>query len=629
MENILRLQERIQIAIESGEGHFTEFKSGLMGPAENKKNRDVKDICKDISKTLVAFANADGGILLVGVEDNGDITGLNYNESSLKALRSAPKNYVLASTPLPSTRSSIVEIDGKKVLFFSVQKGTDYVYITSEGKCLQRRDLESVPIDPKVIQFQRNEIRSREYDREFVDGASIADLDLEKVNIVAKDFSKTISAEKYLQHLDLAEFEFAINTLRIKRAALLLFGKDTQKWHPRCQVRVLRVSGDHLKSGTEYNVIKDEEVSGNIFDLIESSWLLLRPYLTETKLTSDAKFKSKAVFPELACREALINAIAHRDYNIEGRGIEVFIYDEKLEIKSPGELLSSIFIKDIEAQKGVHQSRNALIARVLREAGYMRELGEGFRRIYELMENNDLTPPVLYSGDQSFIVQLNQKLIYSTEEKIWLENFEKIHLTKDERTVVRLGANGELISPRSIWDSVGIVDTEDYRQLIENLRNKKVLFSEVSKNDLASISKSGKYKNRKDIPRFRIVTPDQFDGLEKNKKKTERRGRIKPRKEIVRRRVKKKIEKIDDSDYAKIFIHNIGTEIDERELENYFSKHGSISDVKIPKSRESGISKGFGFIEFDSRKDVDKLLKENDFIFIKNRKVYINKYKNK
>jgi len=52
MENILRLQERIQIAIESGEGHFTEFKSGLMGPAENKKNRDVKDICKDSSVRL-------------------------------------------------------------------------------------------------------------------------------------------------------------------------------------------------------------------------------------------------------------------------------------------------------------------------------------------------------------------------------------------------------------------------------------------------------------------------------------------------------------------------------------------------------------------------------------------------
>ena len=67
---ILRLKERINIAIEMGESHFREFKSGFEGPTASKTSRPIKDVCRDISKTLVAFANADGGELLVGVEDD-------------------------------------------------------------------------------------------------------------------------------------------------------------------------------------------------------------------------------------------------------------------------------------------------------------------------------------------------------------------------------------------------------------------------------------------------------------------------------------------------------------------------------------------------------------------------------
>lgn len=74
----------------------------------------------------------------------------------------------------------------------------------------------------------------------------------------------------------------------------------------------------------------------------------------------------------MACKEALINAIAHRDYSIEGRGIEVYVYDDRLEIKSPGMLLSTIKIDDLEKCIGIHQSRNSYIAKVLKEVGYMR-----------------------------------------------------------------------------------------------------------------------------------------------------------------------------------------------------------------------------------------------------------------
>ncbi len=81
---LLRLKERIEIATELGESHFREFKSGFQGPEANKTKRPIKEICQDISKTLVAFANADGGELLVGVEDDGTLTGLDFNDELLK-----------------------------------------------------------------------------------------------------------------------------------------------------------------------------------------------------------------------------------------------------------------------------------------------------------------------------------------------------------------------------------------------------------------------------------------------------------------------------------------------------------------------------------------------------------------
>lgn len=607
---LLRLKERIEIAIEMGESHFREFKSGLQGPAENKVPRPVKEICQDISKTLVAFANADGGELLIGVEDDGSITGLPHDDDLLKVLFAAPKTYVLQTTPLPTTKASIVDYNGKKVIYFSIPKGSEHVYITSDGKCLKRKDLESIPVSPESIQFEREEISSREYDRLFVDDADVTDLDTELLNHVAKEFSRTITAEKYLQHLDLAEFDG--NKLRLRKAALLLFAKNPIKWHPRLQVRVLKLKGNELRTGKDYNVINDEDVSGNILTLIENAWELLRPYLTETKMSSDAIFKTQILYPDLACKEALINAIAHRDYSIEGRGIEVFVYDDRLEIKSPGMLLNSIKISDINKRIGVHQSRNTHIARILKEIGYMRELGEGFRRIFELMESYDLTPPQLLSADKSFLVSFSQKLIYTKEEKIWLENFETIELSKEEKTIVRLGANGDLLSPKLIWDTVGIVDTDDYRQLIESLRNKGLLTSEVSKPQAIAIATKSK-KDKKSIARFRITIPTQ-----------------KEKKDFVETAIKHqaavKNKPIDESDYSTLFIENLPYDCTEEEIEKLFSKFGEVETIRIPKSEYSGKCKGFGFIEFEKLDSAKQALKERLTLYIKGRKIIVKKF---
>ena len=97
-----------------------------------------------------------------------------------------------------------------------------------------------------------------------------------------------------------------------------------------------------------------------------------------------------------------MNAIAHRDYSREGTPIEIVVYDDRMEFRSPGGLLSGITIDDLKSLSRVHETRNGLVARTLRESGYIREMGEGIMRMFGAMRDNDLVDPELSSSTDRF-----------------------------------------------------------------------------------------------------------------------------------------------------------------------------------------------------------------------------------
>ncbi|WP_343748238.1 ATP-binding protein [Fluviicola sp.] len=597
MENLLRLTERVEIAIEIGESYYREFKSGFQGPPDNKVPRDLAEIKYDIAKTLVAFANADGGELFVGIEDNHEVTGLPHKSNQIEEILKSPKDCILKDTPIVLKNATIIKYNGQTVLYFSVNKGVDFVHLTSKGECFQRKDRESVPTASEKIRFEREEKASREYDREFVDIAKITDLDHDLIEQVINQIYKLISPEKFLQYLDLAEFDGT--SLKLRKAGLLLFAKKSNKWHPRLQVRILKINGTEEKTGEDFNVAEVGEANGNIFQLIESSWDLLRPHLTDTRFSEDAKFKNQIMYPELACREALVNAITHRDYSNEGRGIEVKIFNDRLVIENPGELLSSISIDDLKSLSGVHQSRNTYIARVLREMGFIRELGEGIRRIHDLMKSNDMVEPVIKSENKTFSMCLFYKHVYTAEEKLWLEEFENMQLSREQKTVIRLGLNGRLISAKEIFENVGIVDEKDYRELVESLRKMGVLAATMSSNETTKlIRKHG--GSRKSVPRYQIQLPSNqsIDLLEEE----------------------------DRSDYARIYVGNIPYIIKEETIYEALSKFGEIVDVAIPRwlgGIRNGQSKGFCFVEFDKKLSANNALNSTSTILIDGKKLML------
>ncbi len=418
MKNILKSKQRVEIAIELGESYYREFKNGYEGPPCNKKPRPPKDISYNVAKELVAFANADGGELFIGIEDNGEVTGLPHSDEQLNVILEASKRYVMKEAPLSINRQNIIHYNGKKVIHFSVNKGTKYIHQTSKGECFKRKDRDSVPTAMSEVLIPREEKSSREYDRQFEYLALITDLDMELVAHVAQESTKikNISPEQFLQSMELAEFDG--ERLKLRKAALLLFAKNTAKWHPRSHIRILKVEGKEQRPAPDYNVTEAGDISGNIFELSEKGLEALLPALMKTKYTDEGRFETRPIYPETALKEALLNAIAHRDYSIEGRGIEVRIFDDRLEILSPGRLLSRLTIADLEDLKGVHETRNIYIARVLREYGYIRELGEGMTRIFDAVKKHDMVKPKVSSPNNSFVITFFNQPISKPSEKL-------------------------------------------------------------------------------------------------------------------------------------------------------------------------------------------------------------------
>lgn len=504
MEDLLILQERVKNTISLGESHFREFKTALEGQPENKRPRLAKKICEDIAEALVSFANADGGEVLIGVEDDGSVTGIPHGQQDVDMMLSSIKTHVYNQQKLPLIIVSKLIIDGENILYFAVSKGTTMIYQLPDGRCVRRKDRETLPASVDQIQFERQEIRSRQFDSEFVDGATVNDLDVSVLQGIADQYIRGLSVEKYLQQVGLGEY--GQTGLRLRRASLLLFAKNIQRWHPRSQVRFLKITGTRLESGENYNVVSDEIESGNIFDLILKAWESLRPYLAfKTEFGNDSKFEQRYTYPEDACREALLNAIAHRDYSTQN-GIEVYIFNDRMEIKNPGALLSTLSVANIYDLEGSHESRNPLIARVLRENKLMRELGEGMKRIFELMQLNDLEKPKLFSNGSSFTIVLLNKSVYSTKQEEWLKLFDRFNLSKNQKRIMLLGQDGKAIAPNNIYKAMNTNDRDTYDREITGLRNKGLLLEIRSNLEAGNLAKStGRPKS--EIARFKVRLP--------------------------------------------------------------------------------------------------------------------------
>jgi ATP-dependent DNA helicase RecG len=219
------------------EGQFLERKSCYERYGEGIRRRDVRSVAKDIAETLSAMANADGGTLVVGVEDDGTLTGADYPEDRLDVLRQAPRNLVR-----PPLRPRIKEptLRGMQVLVFEVDWSHE-VHQLTDGRYLLRVGDKNLPFPAEQIEALKAGKWRRIAEVRIIPEASLTDLDASLLERMRGHTGLRLSDEELLLHYRLAESRNGRLVLTL--AALLLFGKDPGRWHPRCGIDFVKYEG--------------------------------------------------------------------------------------------------------------------------------------------------------------------------------------------------------------------------------------------------------------------------------------------------------------------------------------------------------------------------------------------------
>ena len=231
---------------------------------------------------------------------------------------------------------------------------------------------------------------ARYYEDEPVADSSINDIDMEFVSSYCKKIGYKKTAPEYIEQ----NKTFMVakgNQSEMSGAAILLFGKEPQRFFPRARVRFIRYEGVEAKVGAEMNVVKDKVFTGRILTMLEDTLEFVRSQIKErTYLGENGKFVTKPEYPEFVWKELIVNSFGHRDYSIKGTDIQIKMFDNRIVVESPGNLPS---IVRLDNMRQIHFSRNPKIAAFLHIYNYIQEFGEGVDRIYDEMEKAGLPAP--------------------------------------------------------------------------------------------------------------------------------------------------------------------------------------------------------------------------------------------
>ncbi len=350
---------------------------------ERKSNRIAP---RDLANQLIGFANADGGLLVVGLYD-GEIEGASLTPGRLDAQMQASIDF--CHPPVPARHRSVECIDSlgepNDLLVFEVDS-SEVVHVNQKDEVFLR-----VGDENRRLSFsQRQELLydkgQASYEARPVEGSSLELLDEE---LLAEYVSaiKAPDARRLLRARGLAtEAELTI-------AGCLLFSEAPQAFFPEAFVRVLRYRGQERGSGTRQQLIEDVRIEGPIpRQLLKAKEEVGRLQPIRRALRSSGRFGDVPLVPDDAWLEGLVNAVVHRSYSMVGDHIRVEVFDDRIEVSSPGRFPGLVDLGD--PLETTRFARNPRIARVCADLNFGQELGEGIRRIFEEMRHAGLTDPI-------------------------------------------------------------------------------------------------------------------------------------------------------------------------------------------------------------------------------------------
>ena len=373
-----------------------------MEESQTFDRKSVNIAPKDFSNHVCAFANADGGIIVVGISDKTRrIEGVDHREKDVNELLRVPMDFCSPTVPFAHELVECVDAKGKPnhVLVFHIeaspfvhenQAHDVYMRVGDKSKLLSYDDRLTLTLDKGLRSFEDFLVPDSSYE------------DIEESYL--KEYLDLIGYSKSPREYLLQNKNFAKEKegeLQLSVAAILLFGKKPQSFFPRARVRFIRYEGTEEKFGAEMNVIKDVTFEGRILEQIRQAVAYIQTQIKErTYLTAGGIFTTELEYPEFVRTELVVNAVTHRDYSIRGTEIQIKMFDDHLVVESPGNLPSQVKINKI---RNSHFARNSHIAEYLKDYKYVKDFGEGVDRMCREMEAQGLPKPE-YKQD-SFILK--------------------------------------------------------------------------------------------------------------------------------------------------------------------------------------------------------------------------------
>jgi ATP-dependent DNA helicase RecG len=374
----------------------------------------------ELAKELCALANLEGGHVLLGVEDNGAITGLTRSAAAAEQwVMNVCRGDNLRPPLIPYWET--VAIDGRVVGVITLPSDLpDKPYEAKRGRAwvvFIRRGTTSVEAsrEERARLYQASGLLR--YELRPVAGTSLDDFDLRRLRsyfaVVRQQDTpeQPTDWERLLVNTDfmLEDRGRTIATV----AGMLLFGKNPHRWLPQAGISAIAYEGTERDYATREDarlrvpVTPILDPGSEIIEsgLIDQATEFVNRNISHPAALEGARREDRSDYPLEAVREAIVNAVAHRDYTVAVADVELAIFTDRLEVLSPGRLPNTVTIEKMKS--GYRASRNELIKEVLRDYRYVDARGLGIpRKIIPLMRDHNDTEPELVEEDDRFVVRL-------------------------------------------------------------------------------------------------------------------------------------------------------------------------------------------------------------------------------
>lgn len=417
----------IKSIITSGEGYNAEFKVSI--PSK----------IKEITEEVCAFANASGGVVLIGVDDANTIKGITIDN----AKRSAIQNSINEISPVIKCDFNMVEVDGKDIAVIEVPSGQNKPYVLS-GAIYVRQG----PNSQKLTTVEEMRDFFQQADKIYFDDAICKEANIE--DDITKENINTFRFEAGLVNATSDEqlftnLKLVTNDGQLKNGTVLFFGNNPERFFVKAVIRCVAFEGIDKRY-----IVDDKVMTGTLYQQYQKSMIWLKSKLNvryDIEGEGGKPRKELWEIPETAFKEIIINSLAHRDYYDKGARITIEVFDDRVEISNPVGLVSAVPKSEFGKRSA---SRNPLIFGLFERMRLVEQIGSGITRIRDVMNDEGLTPPE-FNIDGMFTVTLRRPFDFEKWVEKWVEK-----LTDNRVKILREIHKNHKVTKKELEQVVGI-----------------------------------------------------------------------------------------------------------------------------------------------------------------------------